>query len=348
MLCAGGIRGALYEVGILRAFEEKFGPLDRRFDLFLGVSAGATVAALVMQGLGPGRLYRAMIDGDDPIFLLRQRDVVQFDLRRATRLAVSAGRCVLASARRLVRPRSTVLDDAADVERALPAGLLTLEPYRRFLARTLRQPGFQDDFRALPKRLFIPATDLDSGRRIVFGEPPWDDVPISTAIAASSAIPIFFEPFEVRGRYLIDGHVGKVGHLDLLLGKGATRALLINPLVPMVNEPDRCLARTRDGRCPSLRERGMLGVWSQATRIESYVRLHLGIRRFKAENPGLVVQLVEPDGADATMALARTMSLDVRREVLEIAYRQGLDLIRTRQGEYEAFFEGVVPARIAR
>jgi predicted acylesterase/phospholipase RssA len=73
----------------------------------------------------------------------------------------------------------------------------------------------------------------------VFGEPPWDDVPISTAVAASSAIPTFFEPVSVRGRHLVDGNVGKVAHLDLAISRGVRRVLVVSPLARVdLIEPD--------------------------------------------------------------------------------------------------------------
>ena len=47
-----------------------------------------------------------------------------------------------------------------------------------------------------------------------------DTVPLSHAVAASSAIPLFFRPVRIEGRDYIDGSVGKVAHLDLAI-KGA-------------------------------------------------------------------------------------------------------------------------------
>jgi NTE family protein len=55
VLTAGGITGAMYEVGVLRAVEERHGsPIDL-FDLFVGVSAGATVASFLAQGVPASR-----------------------------------------------------------------------------------------------------------------------------------------------------------------------------------------------------------------------------------------------------------------------------------------------------
>ena len=48
VLAGGGIMGAAYEIGCLTAFDRLFpGGFDsRRFDIYVGVSAGAVIAAM--------------------------------------------------------------------------------------------------------------------------------------------------------------------------------------------------------------------------------------------------------------------------------------------------------------
>ncbi len=343
VLAAGGVTGALYEVGVLRALEEEVGAPDELFDLFLGVSAGASVAAFVAQGVRPSRLYQALLEGDDPLLPLRQEDVVPFDIRQAVRLAATGGRLLFRAAVGLLRRRGPVVAELASL---LPAGLFSLDPYRRFLAAALTGAGLADDFRAVRRRLLIPATDLDSGDRVLLGAPPWDDVPISTAVAASSAIPAFFEPLAIRGRHLIDGNVGKVAHLDALIAEGASRVLVVSPVVPVRHGPDPCIVPGEGGGCGSLRERGMWAVRNQAWRIEQHVRLHLGIGRFRAENPGLEVALVEPPRHEATLFLTNPMSFAARREVLQAGHARGRDLIRTN-ASMAALFAGSASAATA-
>jgi predicted acylesterase/phospholipase RssA len=57
VLAAGGVTGALYEVGVVRAMEERHGSLLDRFDLFVGILAGASVAAFLAQGVSPTRFH---------------------------------------------------------------------------------------------------------------------------------------------------------------------------------------------------------------------------------------------------------------------------------------------------
>lgn len=62
---------------------------------------------------------------------------------------------------------------------------------------------FPDDrFEALERRLFVTATDLVSGRPVIF-----DSGPLISAIVASTALPMLFTPTETRGRLCSDGGV---------------------------------------------------------------------------------------------------------------------------------------------
>lgn len=324
VLAAGGVTGALYEIGVVRAMEERHGPLLDRFDLFVGISAGASVAAFLAQGVSPSRLHQALLASGDPLFPLEQRHLAAFELGRAFRIAGGAVALALHALRRLVWPRRTA---AARHVSPLPPGLFGIEPYRRFLAGTLAASGLSDDFRVLPRPLLIPATDLDTGRRVTLGEPPWDDVPISTAIAASSAIPGFFEPVSLRGRELVDGNVAAVAHLELVAARGIDEVVVVSPRAPVENAQAPCVIGAEDDHCLSLRQGGPWAVHDQSTRIAHQERLHLGIHRFQVEHPTARVALIEPDRADATLFHANPMSLEARRDVLESGLSRGRSVL---------------------
>ncbi len=224
----------------------------------------------------------------------------------------------------MLRRRTSALHEARTFQAALPAGLFSLESYRRFVAEALRANGLSDDFRQLPRPVLIPATDLDSGERIVFGAPPWDDVPISAAVVASSAIPAFFEPVEIRGRQLIDGDIGRAAHLDVALLAGATDILIVSPMAAATNVLGPFDVPGEPPWRGSLRDGGMWTIFSQAQRIEHRARLQLGIERARLAAPGLRLQVIEPDLADAAVFLANPMSLAARADVLARGYAAGV------------------------
>ena len=61
-------------------------------------------------------------------------------------------------------------------------------------------------------------------------------MPISKAVAASTALPIVYEPVELRGRQLMDGGIGSTTNVDVAVEAGAKFIVVVNPLVPFVND----------------------------------------------------------------------------------------------------------------
>ena len=60
------------------------------------------------------------------------------------------------------------------------------------------------------------ATDYASGRRVVFGGTGAPEAGLAEAVAASCAIPGFFEPVSIKGRRYVDGGLHSLCNLDLL------------------------------------------------------------------------------------------------------------------------------------
>src|ERR671936_2593084 len=97
------------------------------------------------------------------------------------------------------------MDVLAGLGDALPSGLYSGVGIERYVREVLSDPDRTDDFRLLENELYLVATDLDTCERVVFGAQDWDDVPISTAVRASTALPMVYRPVRVRGRELVDG-----------------------------------------------------------------------------------------------------------------------------------------------
>ena len=84
----------------------------------------------------------------------------------------------------------------------MPTGMFDNRAVGDFLQRLFAAPGRTNDFRKLERKLFLVATNLDTGASVTFGGPDNDDVPISLAIEASSALPGLFPPVMIRRRAL--------------------------------------------------------------------------------------------------------------------------------------------------
>ncbi|MCS6798324.1 MAG: patatin-like phospholipase family protein [Myxococcota bacterium] len=343
-LTGGGVTGALHQVGVLAALEEAervsgaeggggraSRPPAAAFDVIVGASSGATVALALATGVGAGRLYRALLDPADDFFPLRRQHLFRLDAAEWGRVA----RSVLGALRRMlvsVSDRPLDVDPWLELERfvdALPAGLFTLNAYTEFLEHFCERRGLPRTFRGLDVELLVVAHDLDRGTRIVFGQEPLRDVSLALAVAASTAVPILFAPVRVAGHDCIDGGLGDVGHVDVAVERGCDRVLVVNPMVPFFNDPDVQDVPTGHGPRRRLRDKGLLWVYNQSVRLRSEGRFHRMLAAYRAAHPNVRVALVEPARDDAMLFLHSPMNFAARRTLLEHAYRDTLERLRS-------------------
>ena len=172
-LAGGGPAGAIYEIGALWALQEALDGVDlAALPCYVGVSAGALLAACLANGMSPELLVR-IIHGDaedeepfepEIFFAPNYRQIA----RRGASLPRFLARALWYFTSR--RQNRSVLSSLSHATRALPLGIFDNEPIRRHLAKVFSTPGRTDDFRLLSSRLTIVAADLESGRAIRFGK----------------------------------------------------------------------------------------------------------------------------------------------------------------------------------
>ena len=341
-LCGGGVTGAMYEVGCLAALEDFFdGFYACDFDAFVAMGAGASVAVALAGGLRAGRLYRALLDPSDDFFLLRRQHMFGFDFgewRRVVGTVIGAARRAAASV--IASPLET--DVWHELERfvdSLPAGLFSIDPYERFFDEFMERRGIDRSFAELPRPLALIAHDLDEGERTVFGAAPFHEVPISQAVAASSAIPVLFAPFRIGDRDYIDGGMGELAHVDVAEQLGAKAVLVINCMVPIRSQVEERGIPTGHGRMKRVRDKGLLWVYHQAFRIASDARLRAGLHRHRAEKPDTQVLLLEPDPSDATLFMHSPMNFAARRAILTHAYTTTYQALRVSSSPLRSLIE---------
>jgi predicted acylesterase/phospholipase RssA len=203
----------------------------------------------------------------------------------------------------------------------LPSGLYDGSPLEAYLADALDQAGRTNDFRGLAGELYVTATDLDNGERVVFGGPGNDDVPISEAVAASAALPMVFRPREIRGRHLVDGGIRSTTNLDLAVERGAKLILVINPLVPYVNDLSSTIDTPAGTRVRRISEMGFAQIGYQSFKLLAHQRLHEAVHQWKERYPGVDILLIEPDPNDELMfetnILNFTRRVDIARHGFE-------------------------------
>jgi hypothetical protein len=224
----------------------------------------------------------------------------------------------------LVRSRS-LLGSFERLGRALPAGLFDGSGIDRYLSELFSYPGRTNDFRKLPHRLFLVATELDTGEAVSFGAPGCDHVPISLAAQATAALPGLFPPALIDGRHYVDGGLRKTLHASVALEQGVDLLLCINPIVPF---DARQTGEAEPGAAPHPRRLdklvmgGLPVVMSQSFRSLIYSRLGTGMARYNTLFPRSDIVLFEPSRADSDIFFTNILSYSNRRQLCEHAYQK--------------------------
>ena len=320
-LAGGGPLGGIYEVGVLLALADSLDGIEfNDLDVYVGVSSGSYVAAALANGISPAQMYRLFIDdGSDatltPEVFLRPA-FAEFSRRFGTlpRLAARAAMQYLRDPL-----NHGLMESFSTLGRVMPTGIFDNAAIDVFLSRLFAAPGRTNDFRKLGRKLFLVATNLDSGASVTFGAPGHDHVSISRAIEASSALPGLFPPVQIAGEYYVDGALNKTLHASVALDEGIDLLLCVNPLVPF----DASKAR-RDGRLTveKLNQLGLPLVLSQTFRAIIHSRMKVGMEKYRRQYPHADVVLFEPDREDADMFFANIFSYSQRKHVCAAAYRK--------------------------
>jgi predicted acylesterase/phospholipase RssA len=314
VLAGGGLTGAVYEIGALRAINDLL--VDRTvndFDMYVGTSAGALVGALLANGLAPEEMLK-VLDGSHPVAPpLVRRDLLQIDARGLLGWARRVPRKLLGAGRHYLRHASdmSLFDVLWLLSEALPAGLYDGRALERYVRRVLTQFRGTNRFGELSRELCIIATDLDSGRRAVFSREQRSGVPISLAVAASAALPLLYPPVRIGRHEYVDGGLRGTASIDLAIEHGATLVICINPLVPFDNSDRRSIPFLGpDGGY--LSAKGLPAIAAQVSRITMHSGLHYHIKQLRRSHPEVDIILVEPRADDYQMFFYNIMRYSAR------------------------------------
>jgi NTE family protein len=319
VLGGGGFTGGVYEIGALRALDLlAVNRTVNEFDVYVGTSAGSFVAALTANGVTPEEMMRVVNQQVPTPF----RDVDRGTLMRPNALEFAQSTALLplrmlGLARTfLTQARSTSLIDlAVGIAEALPSGLYDGSGIEKYLEAVLSDPDRVNDFRLLQNELFLTATDLDTCERIVLGGTDWDDVPIARAVAASTALPMVYKPVEIRGRHLVDGGLRSTTNVDIAVEAGAKFVIVVNPLVPYVNDFQKVIPTMLGSRVRRVRDMGFPQIGYQAFKLIAHQRLHEAVAHWKEHYPGVDIILIEPDPNDELMFETNILNYARRVEI---------------------------------
>jgi predicted acylesterase/phospholipase RssA len=302
VLAGGGLTGAVYEIGALRAIDDLL--IDRTvndFDIFVGTSAGSLVASFIANGVSPEEMLQ-VIDGTHPrASTIQRKHLFNLDWQSYFRAGFKLPSKLAKAWSHYLRHFTdmNLFDVIWSLSEALPAGIYDPVGLEHFVRQNLTSLSYSNDFSQLERELYIIATDLDSGQRAVFGS-GYLDAPISQAVAASSAMPILYKPVRIGGHEYVDGGARGNASIDLAIEKGATLVVCINPLVPFDNEnQDKIPFLGPDGG--HLSNKGVQSVANQVFRIMLHSGLNYHVKQLRRAHPEVDIILIEPKPEDYQM-----------------------------------------------
>ena len=321
VLGGGGFTGGVYEIGTMRALDLlAVNSTVNDFDMYVGTSAGSFIGSMLAAGVTPEEMMRVLTDEEGALLTRISQDTVlrpnfsQYANRLATLPMHVAG-----MVRNMV-PRLkdlSIIDVAYGLAEHLPTGMYSNAGIAGYVREALATKGIVDSFDALPRELYLTGTDLDSGERVVFGdkEGDWSGIPVSKAVECSTALPLVYEPVEVNGRTLVDGGIYSTTNVDVAVERGAEFIVVVNPLVPYVNDRNVGLPTVSGSKVRRLADMGLPAIANQGFRLLLHQRLAIAVESWKERYPGVDILLFEPDPDDELMFGTSIMDYSRRLEI---------------------------------
>jgi predicted acylesterase/phospholipase RssA len=316
----GGVTGAFFHFGVLAALDDHLSKKSTDFDVYVGSSAGSLVSSALAVGLKPQFIVEAIMKDDQDFFSIRREDIYRFSLLDwAGEFLKFLWTLFYIIFLKIQSPKEAP-SFFWGLKDSLPSGLFALRYYENWIRNFFESKKLPSFFSQLEKELYIPAVDVDSTKRTVFGSDNWRHIPFYKAIVASSAIPIFFKPVQIEDRFYMDGGLGKLAHLDIQSSAQSKLVIMVNPMVPVNNDHEGVQIKTVFEEKGRIKDKGLTYIYDQALRNELHGRVHTALHHMGYRDPEMDILLIEPDPDDSTMFLFNPMDFESRRQIVEYGY----------------------------
>ena len=207
VLGGGGLVGFAWETGLIVGLAEA-GVDVRNANLFVGTSAGASVAAQMTSGLPLDEIFQRLVDPALQVHELAAQPDFEKMLAGLTRAFKEGG------------THSEILHRIGTL--ALPVPTMSEAERREVISSRLLVHSWPQS------RVEIVAVDAFSGERTIFTRD--SRVELVDAVMASSALPYAWPPATINQRRYIDGGCYSIANLDLAVG--FEKVLVLQPDTP--------------------------------------------------------------------------------------------------------------------
>lgn len=342
IFCGGGVTGFVYELGALLATEQLLGEdfTCNDFDIFIGISAGASLATLIALGVPPSEVYSSIVHEKSHFFNPEKDNIFEFSLKGPKHSAFQFGKLISLFYKKALKGKGFKFFKTPGLfSEMMPDGLFNMDAYIDYWNNFLKKQKFPKKVDGVKKELYIIATHLDTAKRTVFGRGYQEGVDLAQAIAASSAIPAFLEPVRIKGEDYIDGTSADVAPIDLAIKRGAKLIIIYNPMVPINNDTKKVCIPSFLGKCAHVREKGLIKIFDQALRAQIHDRLHVRLQKARLAHPDVDLLLVEPRTTETPLFLYSPMSYQVRKEFLKLGIESATKLAMANQKRLKSAFK---------
>jgi len=316
-LSGGGLEGFLYQVGVTHALNKAMsGRTLDSINSYAGISSGSICAGLLSVNVPTLEVIRAMHDKSSIMGTLKGSMLFDLDAKNI------AKRFVMQSVTWAGTDPQKWIDKLASI---IPTGFFKGDVLEAYFRDSIKAFGKEDSFEALDKNLYIGATDQDTFEHVTLGVEPWKNIAISSAMRASSALPPFFTPTQLNGRWFIDGQVTKTTNLEQLVEDNCSLIFVIDPMKP------------HGAMVPgSVDRRGGIFAVIQTIKALINTRFRSSIRHVTESYPDVDFIVFQPTEECAQMMAGSPMRFKIRTRIIDIAFRQTIRQLRERHHVYSA------------
>lgn len=300
VLGAGGVVGAAWMTGALRALQDRLPVPLGAMDLIVGTSAGSVLAAALRCGVGLDDMIA--LQRGEPVPELRRAGVQDLDdgpLPPRPQWRAGSPRLMLAS---VLTPHR--VHPGVGASAWLPRGRARHEALRATVqALADRSAADASPTAWADGRTWIVAVDYDTGRRAMFGREGAPPASLPDAVVASCSIPGWYAPVVIGDRRYVDGGVRSGTSLSALARAGLDHVYVLAPMASLVAD--------RPSRAPERMERRVRRLMTRALQREAAV--------LRASGAG--VTMLTPGPEDLAAMGVNLMDPRRRQPALETALR---------------------------
>ncbi len=318
-LAGGGPLGFFYELGALHALSEVIeGRHFTDFDVYVGVSSGSMIAAALASGFDTATMCGMFLYDESIVFPFSPATFLRPAFGEYASRLLRLPQVLAQIVQQCVRDPGAGAWEAAigPLGRLLPTAVFDNGPLQDYFEFLFNSQGHSDDFRKLHARLYVVATNLNTGESVAFGGPGHRKVAISRALLASSALPGLYPAVEIDGQHYVDGALIRTMHASLALQDKCNFLICVNPIVPYQaphGHPERAI---------NLVDEGLPAILGQTFRALVHSRMKVGMSTYQTRFPTADTLLLEPDQHDQRIFFANVFRYAGRISLADHAYRR--------------------------